>query len=414
MVDSADPLGFLRELFRTAVQAVSPDHLFDNRMPPLPAGKTLVLGAGKAAASMARVFEKRWPKPVSGLVVTRYGHAVECENIKVIEAAHPVPDATGQEAAKEMLFLTQGLTADDLVVCLMSGGASALLPLPAPGLTLQDKQYINQALLRSGANIIEMNCVRKHLSAIKGGRLAAACSPARVVTYVISDIPGDDVTMVGSGPTLPDATTCDDAIAILEKYAIQLPDSVSVHLKSDVAETPKPSDAIFDSSEVILLAAAKDSLAAAESRAKDAGLAVLNLGDDVLGEARKVAKEHAYFALDITSGKNKITPPCIVLSGGETTVTIKGNGRGGRNVEYLLSLAIALNGHPNIHAIACDTDGIDGTEDNAGAFITPETLQRNQDHGLNAQDFLDRNNAYSCFKKLNQLIITGPTPNQCE
>ena len=399
----------MREIFDTAVRAVSPEALFEDCMPEPPAGKTLVIGAGKAAASMAHAFEKRWHEPVSGLVVTRYGHGVECKNIVVIESAHPVPDATGQEAAKKLLSLTKNLSAEDLVVCLMSGGASALLSLPAPGLTLQDKQDMNKALLRSGANINEMNCVRKHMSAIKGGRLTAACTPARVITYVISDIPGDDLTVVGSGPTLPDSTTSNDAIGILEKYAIKAPELVMDYLTSKISETPKPGDSIFNSNESILLAAAKDSLAAAKSCAEQTGLAVLNLGDDIQGEAQDVARDHAKIALNIAAGKETIKPPCIVLSGGETTVTVKGNGHGGRNVEYLLSLAIALNGHSEIYAIACDTDGIDGTEDNAGAFMTPETLQLGQKNNLDAQDYLNQNDAYSYFEKLDQLVITGPT-----
>jgi hydroxypyruvate reductase len=351
---------------------------------------------------MARAVETHWPTPLSGLVITRYGHGVRCRDIEIVEAAHPVPDEKGRDAALRIGEMVKGRNADDLVLALISGGGSALLAAPAPGLTLADKQLVNSALLRSGAAIGEMNCVRKHLSALKGGRLAAAAYPAEVISLIISDIPGNDPSMVASGPTVPDPTTRREAIAILHKYAIALPEHVWGFLNSPEAETPKPGDPRFARVRAELVATPAQTLAAAASIARAEGYRVIDLGDRIEGEAREVARDHAALAL-------QAAPGTIILSGGETTVTMKGSGRGGRNSEYALALAIALAGAPAISAIACDTDGIDGSEDNAGAFITNGTLARARSLGLDPQSYLDNNDSYGFFEKIGSLVTTGPT-----
>jgi hydroxypyruvate reductase len=358
---------------------------------------------------MARAVESTWKQPMQGLVVTRYGHRVPTEHIEIVEAAHPVPDQAGLDAAGRMLRLVQGLSADDLVLCLISGGGSALLPLPVPGLTLSDKQQINRALLRSGATISEMNCVRKHLSAIKGGRLGAACAPARVVSLLISDVPGDDPSVIASGPTVPDPTTCADALAILQKYSISEPAVAIEYLRRGHDETPKPGDPRLARAEAIMIGTPQASLEAAAELAQASGVTPLILSDAVEGEARDVALVHAAIARQIAAHGQPARPPCILLSGGETTVTVRGNGRGGRNAEFLLALTIALEGHPRVHAIACDTDGVDGTEDNAGAIAGPDSLQRASALGLRAKDFLADNDGYTFFSKLGDLVVTGPT-----
>ena len=358
---------------------------------------------------MARAVEECWEGALSGLVVTRYGCAVPCERIEIVEAAHPVPDARGVDAAGRILELVQGLGPDDLLVALISGGGSALLSAPAVGLTLDDKQGLNEALLRSGATISEMNCVRKHLSAIKGGRLAAAAAPARVVSLLISDVPGDDPAVIGSGPTVADPTTTAEALAVIEKYGIEVPEHVTAYLRSEEAETPKPGDPAFDNTETIIVARPRGSLEAAAGAAERAGLTPSVLGDAIEGEARAVAREQAKLALAVAQGDGPMAPPGVLLSGGEVTVTLTGSGRGGPNTEYLLALALALDGAEGIYAMACDTDGIDGSEDNAGAFIGPDTLSRARDQGLNAGAFLENNDAYSFFEALGDLVVTGPT-----
>jgi len=418
----ADPQAFLLRLYRTAVQRAQPLHSMAACLPPPPQGRTVVIGAGKAGGSMAQALEALWPQgaPLSGLVVTRYGHVPPrpeglAQRIEVVEAAHPVPDAAGLVAAERILALVQGLTADDLVLCLISGGGSALLTLPADGLTLAEKQRINRALLDSGAAIGEMNCVRKHLSRIKGGRLAAACAPARVVTLTISDVPGDDPSVIASGPTVPDATTCADALAILDRYGIDVPAPVRVALQAGEGETPKPGDALFAGHAVHMIATPQQSLDAAAEAARAAGIAAHVLSDEIEGESREVGKVHAALARAVARHGQPFARPCVILSGGETTVTIRprqpgaAKGRGGRAGEFCLGLAQALQGQPGVWALAADTDGIDGVEDNAGARVAPDTLARAAAQGLRLDDHLDRNDAYGYFQALDDLVVTGPT-----
>ena len=403
------PREFLQALFQVAVEAASPAHCLPPHLPERPAGRTVVVGAGKAAASMARAVEEHWQGPLSGLVVTRYGHGLPLKHIELVEAGHPVPDDIGRAAAQRILGMVQGLTTDDLVLCLISGGGSALLALPAQGLSLEDTQAVNRALLRSGASISEMNCVRKHLSAVKGGRLAAAADPAQVVSLLISDVPGDDPSVIASGPTVADPTTFGDALAILEKYAIQGPRVIYDHLHDARDETPKPGDPRLARARTVMLATAQDALEAAAATAESAGYTPVILGNSIEGEAREVARVHAGIAQQVARHGQPAAAPCVLLSGGETTVTVRGDGRGGRNAEFLLALAVALNGHQRIHAIACDTDGIDGTEDNAGAILTPDTLARAERSGLNAKARLADNDGYGFFAALDDLVISGPT-----
>lgn len=407
---SVEPRQLLRQMFDAAVARAMPDKCVPPFLPKPPKGRTLVIGAGKASASMAKAVEDHWRGgTLSGLIVTRYGHRVACRDIEIVEAAHPVPDLAGREAAERMLGMVQGLTADDLVLCLISGGGSALLTLPAPGLTLQDKQAINRALLKSGANITEMNCVRKHLSAIKGGRLAAACHPAQVVTLTISDVPGDDPAVIASGPTVPDRTTFADALAILEKYGITEPAAAIQHIRAARDETPKPGDARLAGAQTHLIAAPQESLEAAAALAKNAGYTPLILGDSLEGEARDVALVHAGIARQVLKHGQPCQGPCVLLSGGETTVTVRGKGRGGRNVEFLLALTVALGGERGVYAMAGDTDGVDGTEDNAGAIMTPDTLERAARRNVDAKRHLADNDGYSFFSALGDLVVTGPT-----
>jgi glycerate 2-kinase len=399
----------LLDLFQAALRAVDPLEVLARHLPSPPKGRTIVIGAGKAAARMAQGVEQHWAGELSGLVVTRYGHGAPTRHIEVIEAGHPLPDHAGHVAATRILDMVQGLSADDLVLCLMSGGGSSLLSLPAPGLSLEEKRGINGALLKSGAPISEMNCVRKHLSAIKGGRLALACHPARVVTLVLSDVPGDDPSVVASGPTLADPTTADDARRILEKYAIPLSPAVRALLDDPARETPKPGDARLRDSEAVVIATAQEALDAAAAAAVAAGYAPLILSNSIEGEAREVAIVHAGIARQVVLYGQPLPRPCVILSGGETGVTVRGAGRGGRNAEFLLALAVALQGLPNVHAIACDTDGIDGTEDNAGALLDPASLQRAAQLGLDAGALLANNDGYSFFEALGDLVVTGPT-----
>ena len=404
-----DPRNLLRALFDAALGAADPARAVPPHLPAPPPGRTLVVGAGKAAAAMAKAVEDNWQGPLEGLVVTRYGHGADCRRIEVVEAAHPVPDAAGQEAAARILQRVQDLTADDLVLCLISGGASALLSLPAPGLDLADKQAVNRALLRSGADITEMNCLRKHLSAIKGGRLAAAAAPARVMTLAISDVPGDDLAVIGSGPTVADPTTFADAAAILGKYGIEPPAAVAAYLAAAAEETPKPGDPRLAAAEAKLVSRPQDSLEAAAATVRSLGLEPVILGDAIEGEAREVARVLAGVARQAARHGQPAAPPCVLLSGGETTVTLRGGGRGGRNAEFLLALTLALDGHPGIHAIACDTDGIDGVEDNAGAVMGPQTIARAAGLGLDLKAMLADNDAYGAFHALGDLVVTGPT-----
>ena len=416
------PQAFLRSLYDAAVRRAMPLHNMATVLPPVPKGRTLVLGAGKAGASMVHALEALWPKdaPLSGLVVTRYGHLPERPagvpaRVEIVEAAHPVPEAAGLQAAERILALTRDLTADDLVLCLISGGGSALLTLPAEGLTLADKQRINKDLLLSGANITEMNCVRKHLSRIKGGRLAAACAPAQVVTLTISDVPGDDPSVIASGPTVPDATTCLDALAILQRYGIALPPALMQALQAGRLETPKPGDAVFARTEVRMLATPMQSLQAAAELARAAGITPYILSDEIEGESREVGKVHAALARAVARGQGAFAKPCVILGGGETTVTVRelpagmARGRGGRAGEFCMGLAEALQGQAGVWALAADTDGIDGMEDNAGAQVTPDTLQRAAAQGLKLSDHLLRNDAYGYFSALDDLVVTGPT-----
>jgi len=402
----------LQDMFEAAIAAASPDKAVPANLPAPPVGQTVVVGAGKAAASMARAVEAHWPadKPLSGLVVTRYGHGVGLlKRIEVVEAAHPVPDAAGRDAANRILDLVKGLGPEDLLLCLISGGGSALLSLPASGITLDDKQALNKALLKSGANINEMNCVRKHLSAIKGGRLAVAAAPAKIVSLIISDVPGDDPSVIASGPTTPDATTLADAKAVLKRYGIVPPPSIAARLDDQASETPKPGDPAFARSETRIIAAPQASLEAAAEVAARAGYRPLILGDAIEGEASEVGKVMAGIARQVATHGQPTAAPCVLISGGETTVTVGGGGRGGRNVEFLLSLAVELDGRPRIFAIAGDTDGVDGAEEVAGAIVSPDSLARARTLGVNARASLADNDGHGFFQALGDQVVTGPT-----
>jgi hydroxypyruvate reductase len=405
------PREILDSLLQAALAAVSPAHCVWPFLPDPPRrGRVVVVGAGKAAAAMAAAVEAHWPEqPMSGLVITRYGHGVPCKRIEVVEAGHPVPDAAGAVAAERIRALVSGLSEDDLVLCLISGGGSALLSAPAPGITLEQKRAINKALLASGATIAEMNCVRKHLSALKGGRLALACAPARVFTLVLSDVPGDDPSVVASGPTLPDSSTLAQALAVLQRYGIEVPPNVRAHLAQPENETPKPGDPRLARSEARVIATAQEALQAAARHAQALGIAACVLSDDMEGESREVAKVHAAIARHVARRGEPFRRPCVLLSGGETTVTVRGKGRGGRNAEFLLSLAIELKGTPGVWALAADTDGIDGSEDNAGAWFGPDAWARAAALGLNAEALLADNDGYGFFQALGQLLVTGPT-----
>jgi len=424
MTTIQDPRALLMSLYQAAVQRALPAHNTAAWLPAPPKqGRTLVLGAGKAGGAMAAAVDTLWPAdaPISGLVITRYGHVPPATlarpgRIEVVQASHPVPDEAGQRATERIVALTRGLTEHDLVLCLISGGGSSLLSLPAPGLTLADKQAINKALLKSGAAIDEMNCVRKHLSGIKGGRLAAMCAPARVVTLLISDVPGDAPEVIASGPTVADASTCADALALLQRYGIAVPPAARAGLESGAFETPKPGDAIFDGHQVHTIATPQQSLEAAAAAARAAGLQAHILSDEMEGESREVGKVHAALARAVARHGQPFARPCVILSGGETTVTVRSKGdgankpgRGGRATEFLLGCAIALQGEPGVHVLAADTDGIDGMEDNAGAVVTPDTLARALALGMKAADHLDRNDAYGFFQPLGDLVVPGPT-----
>ncbi|WP_027991448.1 glycerate kinase type-2 family protein [Sinorhizobium meliloti] len=409
MAAIANPRQFLESLFASAVSAADPERVIAANLPERPKGRTVVIGAGKGAAQMARALESVWEGPLSGVVVTRYGCGAHCKNIEVLEASHPLPDEGGLKASKRLLAAVSGLTGDDLVVALICGGGSALLPAPPPALSLEDEIAVNRALLASGAPISAMNAVRKHVSLIKGGRLAAAAHPARVVSLVVSDIPGDDAALVASGPTIADAASREDALKIVERYRLALPEKVMRWLASAAADAPRPSDPRFARNEVRLIASAGVSLEAAASRARAAGIEAVILSDAIEGEARDVGLVHAAIARETALRGRPFPKPALLLSGGETTVTVRGEGRGGRNSEFLLSLALGIDGIGGISALAADTDGIDGSEDNAGAFADHTTIARLLARRLDAAALLHKNDSWAAFDALGDLFKPGPT-----
>jgi len=405
----ADPRTLLRRMFDAAIAAAQPALCVPPHLPPPPKGRLIVLGAGKASAAMARAVEGAWPGPLEGLVVTRYGYAVACQRIEIVEAAHPTPDAAGLAAARRILALAEAAGPDDAVLCLISGGGSALLPLPLDGLTLADKQAINRALLASGATIAEINCVRRHLSAIKGGRLAAAAYPARVTTLLISDVPGDNPRDIASGPTVADETTSADALDVLTRYGVDATPAVREALESGRGETVKPGDPRLATAETRMIATPQMALEAAAKTAESAGLSAYILSDSIEGEARDVGAAMAGIARQVALRNQPFAAPCVLLSGGETTVTVRGSGRGGRNVEFLLSLGIALGGVAGVWALAGDTDGVDGLEEIAGAVLTPDTLARAWKLGIRPKDALANNDGHGFFGALGDAVVTGPT-----
>lgn len=406
------PRDYLLNSFTAAIKAADPLNLVPQHLPTPPKGKTFVVGAGKAAAAMALATENAWPqdKPLEGIVVTRYGHALPTQRIKVMEASHPIPDSNGEYAAKQILSAVTTLTNDDLLICLLSGGGSSLLSLPIQGITLKNLQDVTRELLNCGSNIQEINTIRKHLSMIQGGRLASICK-APILALIISDVTGDAATHVASGPCAPDPTTCAEALAIIHHYNLEVSSNIIAALSAPngTNETPKPNSSIFDHVENRIIATARQSLDAAAHYFREIGIDSLILGDTVTGEAREIAKCYAALVREIKFHPQQLKAPIALLSGGETSVTVKGNGRGGRNTEFLLSLLIALDGMTDVHALACDTDGIDGSEDNAGAIIAPDSLTRAMNNGLNPASSLFNNDAHSFFAKLGDLVVTGPT-----
>ena len=407
--NQTDRRPLLRSLFDAAVAAAQPALCLPPHLPAQPKGRTIVVGAGKASAAMARALEDHWDGPLEGLVVTRYGYEVPCQRIEIVQAAHPVPDAAGLQATQRIREMVTGLTADDLVIALISGGGSSLLVAPGAGLTLEDKRAVNTALLQSGASISEMNCVRRHLSSIKGGRLAAACHPARVLTLLISDVPGDNPIDIASGPTVADPTTCADALAIVTRYRIDLPPAVRALLDSGEGESIKPGDPRLAGVETRMITAPQMALEVAAQVARAAGLTPYILGDSLEGEARDMGKALAGIARQVAVHGQPFQVPCVLLSGGESTVTLRGKGRGGRNVEFLLALGVALDGLPGVHALAGDTDGVDGAEEIAGALLAPDTLARAWAMGVNPRASLDANDGHGFFQALGDSVVTGPT-----
>lgn len=408
----SEPAALLRRLFDATIASAQPARVVPPHLPDpesIGSGRLIVIGAGKASAAMARAVEDHWPGPLEGLVVTRYGYRVPCERIEIVEAAHPIPDAAGLQAAQRIAALVSDLAPEDFVLCLISGGGSALLPAPAAGLTLADKQDINTQLLKSGASIAEMNCVRRHLSTLKGGRLAALCHPARVLTLLISDVPGDHLPDIASGPTVADPSSCADALAILERYRIDLPAAARALLTSGAGETLKPGDPRLARTETRLISSPQIGLQAAAALALAAGYQPCILGDSLEGEAREVGRVMAGMARQVAKHGQPVAAPCVLLSGGETTVTVRGQGRGGRNVEFLLALGLALDGHPRIHALAGDTDGVDGQEEIAGALLGPDSLARARALGIRPTERLDDNDGHGFFGALGDAVVTGPT-----
>jgi hydroxypyruvate reductase len=403
------PETLLRAAFEAAIEVARAGNCVPGWLPSPPLGRTLVVGAGKAAAAMALAFDRHWQAELAGLVVTAIGHGERCPRIEVLEARHPIPSIAGQRAAERILQLVTGLTEHDLVVCLLSGGGSALMPLPAHGLALAEKQVVTGSLLRSGATISEINCVRRHLSRIKGGRLAAACYPARLVTLAISDVPGDAPLDIASGPTVADPTTCADALAVLQRYGVEAPSRVVAALRGGEWESVKPGDPRLGRSEYHVVAAPQQSLEAAARLAAANGVTPWILSDRLEGEARIVGRDMAALVADVIHEGRPVRPPCLLLSGGETTVTVRGHGRGGRNVEFLLALGMELGSRENVFALAGDTDGIDGTEAVAGAVWRPDTLRRAAAQGLDPGRFLEGNDAHSFFRSLGDFVVTGPT-----
>jgi hydroxypyruvate reductase len=399
----------LEQMFHAAVAQAQPALAVAQNLPSRPRGRTVVIGAGKASAQMARAFELAWEGPISGLVVTRYGYAEPCERIEIVEAAHPVPDEAGFLAARRIMETVSGLGPDDLVVALISGGGSSLLPAPAPGLTLNDEQAINRALLASGAPIAVMNLIRNQFSTIKGGRLAARCTPARVATLVVSDVPGDDPALVASGPTIPLSGTRSLARKYVSLYRIELPASAQALLAGEDNPAPLAGNAVLARNSVRTIASAALSLEAAATLARSRGIEAAILSDSIEGEARDVAQVHAAIAKEILTRNRPFAKPVVLLSGGETTVTLRGQGRGGRNGEFLLALAIAIDGAEGISALAADTDGIDGSEDNAGAFVDGGTATRLRHAGIDPLAALANNDAYTAFRTIGDLLVTGPT-----
>lgn len=404
-----DARQLLRQMFDAAIASAQPARCIVPHLPEAPRGRMIVVGAGKASAAMARAVEEHCSGELSGLVVTQYGYAVPCRQIEIVEAAHPVADEAGLNAARRMLESVRNLTPDDLVLCLISGGGSALLPLPLEGLELADEQALGRALLKSGASIGDMNCVRRHLSAIKGGRLAAACHPARVLSLLMSDVPGDRALDIASGPTVGDPTTCGDALGIVRRLGIALPRNVLEALESGRGESIKPDDPRLSRASARIVAAPQLALEAAAQVARSAGITPHILGDAIEGEAREVGKVLGAMALQVAQRRQPFAPPCVLLSGGETTVTVRGAGRGGRNVEFLLALALSLDGRPRVHVLAGDTDGVDGQEQIAGAYLAPDTLARAQALKLDAREMLEDNDAHSFFSALGDSVVTGPT-----
>ena len=395
------PREFLEELFHSAVSATLPENCLPTWLPTKPKGRVIIIGAGKAAANMAMIIEKKWGGPLEGIVIVPYGYSESCKWVKVIEASHPMPDVAAVEATTKLINAISFLKKSDTVICLISGGGSSLMCHPVDGVSLAEKQKITSSLLKSGAAIHEINCVRKKLSAIKGGKLANICKPASIITLIISDIPGNDISMVASGPTVTDASTGNEALEILDRYKIKISEEIRAIIKSS-----KPIN--VDKSDVRVLATSDDALIAASNFAIRHNIVPYSLGD-LSGDARNLGIEHADLATQIKLGNGPVLPPCVIISGGETTVKVRGNGCGGRNGEYALSLALKLNGQTNIRALACDTDGIDGNGNNAGCFISPSTLLRAESLGINAEDLLDQNDSFNFFNTIDDLIITGPT-----
>jgi hydroxypyruvate reductase len=404
-----DPKALLTTIFDAAVAAADPLKTIGRHLPAPPKGRTVVIGAGKGSAQMAAALETVWDGPLEGVVVTRYGYGAPCKRIEVLEAAHPVPDEAGLRAARRLLDTVRGLTPDDLVVALVSGGGSALLPAPAGALTLADEIAVNEALLASGAPISVMNAIRKHVSSIKGGRLAAAAAPARVVSLIVSDIPGDNPALVASGPTVPDPTSREEALGFVRTYAIDLPKAVLDHMASEAATAPSEGDAVFARNEVRVIASAAVSLEAAAEAARQRGIEAVILSDSIEGEARDVGSMHAAIAREVAARNRPFRKPVLILSGGETTVTLRAKGKGGRNSELLLSFALGIQGVEGVHALAADTDGIDGSEDNAGAFADGSTVSRMRAAGVDARAMLASNNAWNAFHAVDDLFVPGPT-----